>query len=109
VFFTVAQGFFTPLFDAYNMSLVYTEITLKNADDILLGAIPMEAMDLTVNPRKEEVVGAHGDDEIHKIKSAIGCLGQFADPLTIDPFGIKISPYSIAINIQPASFFSNFT
>jgi hypothetical protein len=65
------------------MSLVYTEITLKNADDILLGGIPMEAMDLTVNPRKEEVVGAHGDDEIHKKKSAFGCLSQFADPSKI--------------------------
>jgi len=28
----------------------------------------MEAMDLIVHPRKEEVVGAHGDEELHKIK-----------------------------------------
>ena len=30
---------------------------------ILLGAIPMEDMDLIVCPKKEEVVGAHGDVE----------------------------------------------
>jgi len=43
-------------------------IGLPEADDILLGAIPLEAMDLIVHPRKEEVVGAHGDEELHKIK-----------------------------------------
>jgi len=43
-------------------------IVLPEADDILLGAIPMEAMDLIVHPRLEEVVGAHGDEELHKIK-----------------------------------------
>ena len=32
------------------------------------GAIPLEAMDLTINPRKEEVVGAHGDQIIHSVK-----------------------------------------
>jgi len=35
--------------------------------NILLGAIPLEAMDLIVHPRLEEVVGAHGDVEMHKI------------------------------------------
>ena len=43
-------------------------IVLPDADDILLGAIPLEAMDLIVHPRTEEVVGAHGDEELHKIK-----------------------------------------
>jgi len=43
-------------------------IVLPEADEILLGAIPLEAMDLIVHPRKEEVVGAHGDEELHKIK-----------------------------------------
>ena len=43
-------------------------IVLPEADEILLGAIPLEAMDLIVHPRLEEVVGAHGDEELHKIK-----------------------------------------
>jgi len=42
-------------------------VILPNADDILLGAIPLEAMDLIVNPGKQEVVGAHGDQIMHKI------------------------------------------
>ena len=41
-------------------------LVLPEADDILLGAIPLEAMDLTVNPRRE-LVGAHGDQILHKI------------------------------------------
>ncbi|MCL2444205.1 MAG: clan AA aspartic protease [Treponema sp.] len=43
-------------------------IVLPEADEVLLGAIPLEAMDLIIHPRKEEVVGAHGDEELHKIK-----------------------------------------
>ena len=42
-------------------------IVLPNADKILLGAIPLEAMDLMVHPKKEEVVGAHGDEEIYRV------------------------------------------
>ena len=42
-------------------------IVLPKAKDILLGAIPLEAMDLIVNPGKQEVVGAHGDQIMHKI------------------------------------------
>jgi len=43
-------------------------IVLPEADEILLGAIPLEAMDLIIHPREEIVVGAHGDEELHKIK-----------------------------------------
>jgi clan AA aspartic protease len=42
-------------------------IVLPDAEDILFGAIPLEAMDLTVNPRRE-VVGVHGDQIMHSIK-----------------------------------------
>jgi clan AA aspartic protease len=35
---------------------------LPNANKVLLGAIPLEAMDLIVNPAKQELVGAHGDE-----------------------------------------------
>jgi hypothetical protein len=31
---------------------------------ILLGAIPLENMDLIVDPAGQELVGAHGDEEI---------------------------------------------
>jgi len=31
---------------------------------VLLGAIPLENMDLIVDPAREELVGAHGDEEI---------------------------------------------
>jgi len=34
---------------------------LPNSNNVLLGAIPMEDMDLIVNPSNLEVVGAHGD------------------------------------------------
>ena len=42
-------------------------IVLPKANKILLGAIPLEAMDLIVHPKKEEVVGAHGDEVIHRV------------------------------------------
>ena len=41
-------------------------LILPDADDILLGAIPLEAMDLTINP-KRELIGKHGDQIMHKI------------------------------------------
>jgi clan AA aspartic protease len=43
-------------------------IVLPNAEETLLGAIPLEALDLMVHPRMEEVVGAHGDQPLHAIR-----------------------------------------
>ena len=43
-------------------------ILVPNADESLLGAIPLEAMDLTVNPRTQEVVGVHGDQIMHSVR-----------------------------------------
>ena len=43
-------------------------LVLPTADEVLLGAIPLEALDLTINPRKEEVIGAHGDQPLHSVK-----------------------------------------
>jgi clan AA aspartic protease len=37
-------------------------IVLPDAKEILLGAIPMEDMDLIINPMLQEVTGAHGDE-----------------------------------------------
>jgi len=46
-------------------------LVLPCADEILLGAIPLEAMDLSVNPRSEELIGAHGDQVIHTLKGGV--------------------------------------
>jgi clan AA aspartic protease len=56
------------------------EIRWKNRDttcralvvsegEILLGAIPLEDMDLIVNPVKQELAGAHGDEVVTLLKS----------------------------------------
>jgi clan AA aspartic protease len=36
-------------------------VVIPGEEDVLLGAYPLEGMDLMVHPRKQEVVGAHGD------------------------------------------------
>ena len=41
-------------------------LVLPDAPDILLGAIALEGMDLTINP-KRELVGVHGDKEMHRV------------------------------------------
>ena len=51
-----------------NRRVLLDALVLPDAEDILLGAIPLEAMDLTINPRRE-LVGAHGDQILHSIKS----------------------------------------
>jgi clan AA aspartic protease len=37
-------------------------LTVPNTPEVLLGAIPLEDMDLIVNPAKQELEGAHGDE-----------------------------------------------
>ena len=49
-------------------SAICEALVLPDAEEALLGAIPLEAMDLIINPRKEEIVGAHGDQIIHSVK-----------------------------------------
>jgi len=41
-------------------------LVLPDAPEVLLGAIPLEGMDLTINP-KRELVGVHGDREMHRV------------------------------------------
>jgi clan AA aspartic protease len=43
-------------------------VVIPGDGETLLGALPMEAMDLTVNPLRQEVVGAHGDRQLHMAK-----------------------------------------
>ncbi|MDR3341533.1 MAG: retroviral-like aspartic protease family protein [Treponema sp.] len=45
-------------------------LVLPNTDEILLGAIPLEDMDLIVNPAAGELAGAHGDEVLCMIKQA---------------------------------------
>jgi clan AA aspartic protease len=43
-------------------------LVLPHANEILLGAIPLEGMDIIVDPRVGEVVGRHGDQILHRLK-----------------------------------------
>jgi hypothetical protein len=45
-----------------------TAFVLPNETEVLFGALPMEGMDLIVSPKREEVVGAHGDKPLRIVK-----------------------------------------
>jgi clan AA aspartic protease len=47
---------------------VCTALVMPGESEVLLGALPMEAMDLTVNPARQEVVGTHGPKAKHFVK-----------------------------------------
>ena len=49
-----------------NRHMICEALVLPDAPDVLLGAMVLEHMDLTVNP-KRELVGVHGDKEIHRV------------------------------------------
>jgi len=51
-----------------NRKTVCPALVIPGANDVLFGALPMEGMDLIVHPRKEEVVGAHGDTALYMVK-----------------------------------------
>jgi len=36
-------------------------VVIPNAETVLLGAIPLEGMDLMINPKTQELMGVHGD------------------------------------------------
>jgi predicted aspartyl protease len=54
-----------------NRSTTQQALLVPGADDILLGALPLEAMDLMVDPVNERLVGVHGDQPLYKLKYAI--------------------------------------
>jgi clan AA aspartic protease len=39
-------------------------VVIPGADKVLLGAIPLEDMDLIVDPKRQQLVGAHGDEVV---------------------------------------------
>jgi clan AA aspartic protease len=51
-----------------NRDAVCSAVLLPDANEVLLGAIPLEALDLMVNPVLQEVVGAHGDEAVYSLK-----------------------------------------
>jgi clan AA aspartic protease len=46
---------------------ICSALVLPHASEILLGAIPLEALDLAIDPRAGQVKGAHGDEIIHRL------------------------------------------
>ena len=44
-----------------NRSFTMPAMLVENAPDILLGVIPLEGMDLIVDPKNQKLIGAHGD------------------------------------------------
>jgi hypothetical protein len=42
-------------------------VLVPNAKDILLGALPLEAMDLRVDPVNERLVGVHGEQALYML------------------------------------------
>jgi clan AA aspartic protease len=52
-----------------NRSTVLPAVVVPNSKEILLGALPLEAMDLMVDPVNEKLVGVHGDQPLHVLYS----------------------------------------
>jgi len=50
-----------------NRGMVCRPWVISDAGEVLLGAIPLEDMDLIVDPKQQEVVGRHGDKRIGRI------------------------------------------
>ena len=49
-----------------NRHMICEALVIPDAPDVLLGALVLEHMDLTINP-KRELVGVHGDKEMHRV------------------------------------------
>jgi clan AA aspartic protease len=43
-------------------------VVIPTANDILLGALPLEGLDLYVDPVNRRLAGVHGDQRIHMVK-----------------------------------------
>jgi clan AA aspartic protease len=46
-------------------STILPAVVVPDAKEILLGALPLEAMDLMVDPVGKKLVGVHGDQPLH--------------------------------------------
>ncbi|MDR0494508.1 MAG: retroviral-like aspartic protease family protein [Treponema sp.] len=50
-----------------NRSSAVQAVVMEGADEVLMGAIPLEAMDLIVDPARQTLIGAHGDTPVMRI------------------------------------------
>ena len=50
-----------------NRSATLQPMVLSGADEVLLGAIPLQDMDLIVDPARHELIGAHGDERVCRV------------------------------------------
>jgi clan AA aspartic protease len=48
-----------------NRSIALPAVVVAEAKDVLLGALPLEGMDLIVDPVRKQLAGAHGDQPLH--------------------------------------------
>jgi len=68
---TLADGK-TSVYDVTQVSIRWKDrelplpaVVVPDAKEILLGALPLEALDLMVDPVRQKLVGAHGDEPVH--------------------------------------------
>jgi clan AA aspartic protease len=50
-----------------NRSTAVQAVVMEGADEVLMGAIPLEAMDLIVDPALQTLIGAHGDMQVMRV------------------------------------------
>ncbi|MDR0316573.1 MAG: aspartyl protease family protein [Treponema sp.] len=48
-------------------SVICQAVIIPNAVENLLGAIPLEGMDLMINPGTQELAGVHGDEAVYSL------------------------------------------
>ena len=53
-----------------NRKMTCQPLLLPSSNNVLLGAVPLEDMDLIINPSTQELVGAHGEEIISIICGA---------------------------------------
>jgi clan AA aspartic protease len=47
-----------------NRSTAVEAVVIPGAKKILLGVLPLEGMDLTIDPKRQKLVGVHGDEVV---------------------------------------------
>jgi clan AA aspartic protease len=52
-----------------NRSFILSALVVDEVPEVLLGVVPLEALDLLVDPVKQKLVGAHGDAPLHFVYS----------------------------------------
>ena len=50
-----------------NRSSITPAVVLEDATEVLLGAIPLQEMDLIVDPARHQLIGAHGDQILYRV------------------------------------------